>query len=202
MAGRFDAVAATFFEPTGHNRDTYSGIIFVPTVNGWHGLAETTKDVREVIASAVPFSSSSNPPKGTSRPDWQKQSLHNSDAFKENRATAIVTTKAFGMGIDKPNIRWIVHFGLPGSIEAFYQEVGRAGRDRRLAKSVLILTEHDAAKNRRRLGADGGTNTSLSCGKLWTRAWRQRSRTHGRSENCSPVRSTKHGKSETRRERN
>lgn len=158
LAGRFDAVAATFFEPTGHNRDTYSGIVFVPTVNGWHGLAETTEDVLEVIASAVPFSSSSNPPKGM-QADWEKLSLHNSDIFKENQAAAIVTTNAFGMGIDKPNIRWIVHFGLPGSIEAFYQEVGRAGRDRRPAKSVLILTEHDAAENRRRLGPDGGTDT-------------------------------------------
>ena len=134
LAGRFDAVAATFFEPTGHNRDTYSGIVFVPTVNGWHGLAETTEEVREVIASAVPFSSSGNPPKGTSRPDWERLSLQNSDSFKENKAAAIVTTKAFGMGIDKPNIRWIVHFGLPGSIEAFYQEVAApaatAGRRR------------------------------------------------------------------------
>ena len=158
LARRFDAVAATFFEPTRHNRDTYSGIVFVPTVNGWHGLAETTEEVREVIPSAVPFSSSSNPPKGTSRPDWERLSLQNSDAFKDNRAAAIVTTKAFGMGIDKPNIRWIVHFGLPGSIEAFYQEVGRAGRDRRPAESVLILTEHDAARNRGRLGASGGTD--------------------------------------------
>ena len=150
MATRFEAVSATFFEPTGRNDDTCSGIVFVPTVNGWHGLTETTDAVSEIIPSAVPYSSTA--PKGTTPTDWEWRSSQNSADFKENHATAIVTTNAFGMGIDKPNVRWIVHYGLPGSIEAFYQEVGRAGRDRSPAWSVLILTEHDVGRNRRRLG--------------------------------------------------
>ena len=157
MATRFRAVSATFFEPTGRNGDTCSGIVFVPTVNGWHGLTETTDAVSEIIPSAVPYSSTA--PKGTTPTDWESQSSQNSADFKENHATTIVTTKAFGMGIDKPNVRWIVHYGLPGSIEAFYQEVGRAGRDRSPAWSVLILTEHDAGRNRSRLGTHEGHGT-------------------------------------------
>ncbi len=159
MAARFEAVPATFFEPTGRSDDTCSGIVFVPTVNGWHGLTETTDAVSEIIPSAVPYSSAGNPPRDTAPGDWEERSHENSTAFKENHAAAIVTTKAFGMGIDKPNVRWIMHYGLPGSIEAFYQEVGRAGRDRRSAWSVLILTEHDAGRNRRRLGASEGSDT-------------------------------------------
>ena len=151
MPGRLDAVAARFFEPTGRS-DTYSGIVFVPTVNGWHGLFETLEVVRRQVRSAVPYSGGA--PRGTDRRDWEREKVENSVAFKENRKAAIVTTNAFGMGIDKPNIRWIIHYGLPRSIEAFYQEVGRAGRDRQDAHSVLILAEHDRGRNRHRLDAE------------------------------------------------
>ena len=89
----------------------------------------------------MPYAGS--PPKGIEHADWDRRKRESTAAFRENRAPVIVTTKAFGMGIDKPNIRWTVHYGLPGSIEAFYQEVGRAGRDRRQAHNVLILSESD-----------------------------------------------------------
>ena len=155
MPGRFAAVAATFFEPTG-DEDTYSGIVFVPTVNGWHGLTDTMDVVTASARAAVPFAGT--PPKGTDSGEWERRKRESTGAFKQNRAPVIVTTKAFGMGIDKPNIRWTVHYGLPGSIEAFYQEVGRAGRDRRQARNVLILSERDRERSRRLLGA--GTDVS------------------------------------------
>ena len=155
MPRRFSAVASTFFEPTG-DEDTYSGIVFVPTVNGWHGLNDTMLVVTASATAAVPFAGT--PPKGTDRTEWEHRKRESTVAFKQNRAPVIVTTKAFGMGIDKPNIRWTVHYGLPGSIEAFYQEVGRAGRDRRQARNVLILSESDRERSRRLLGA--GTDVS------------------------------------------
>ncbi|MDX1908006.1 MAG: DEAD/DEAH box helicase [Bacteroidia bacterium] len=61
--------------------------------------------------------------------------------FLRNELDVMVATKAFGMGIDKPNIRLTIHDTYPGSIESFVQEAGRAGRDQKLALSVLLFNE-------------------------------------------------------------
>ncbi len=66
------------------------------------------------------------------------------DRFMRNELSVIVATVAFGMGVDKPAIRFIVHCGLPGSVEAYYQEIGRAGRDGASAHCVLLYTEGDS----------------------------------------------------------
>ncbi len=65
------------------------------------------------------------------------------DDFMSGRAQMIVATNAFGMGIDKADIRFVAHYHLPGSIEAYYQEIGRAGRDGQHATCVLLFNYAD-----------------------------------------------------------
>lgn len=67
----------------------------------------------------------------------------NQDAFMAGDLKAIVATNAFGMGIDKPDIRFVVHYQMPGSLEAYYQEAGRAGRDGETALCSLFYQLND-----------------------------------------------------------
>jgi len=65
------------------------------------------------------------------------------DAFMANGARVMVATNAFGMGIDKPDIRFVLHAQVPGSLDAYYQEAGRAGRDGEPAKCILLFELKD-----------------------------------------------------------
>lgn len=72
-----------------------------------------------------------------------KQRREAQDAFMAGEVKAVFATNAFGLGIDKPDIRFVLHYHLPGSLEAYYQEVGRAGRDGEHARCVILYREED-----------------------------------------------------------
>ena len=70
------------------------------------------------------------------------------EAFDLDHVTVVVATIAFGMGIDKPNVRWVVHADLPRSVEGYYQETGRAARDGENAEALLLYGPGDIASIR------------------------------------------------------
>ncbi|WP_333907957.1 DEAD/DEAH box helicase [Aequorivita sinensis] len=73
----------------------------------------------------------------------ETKSFNNQFKFINNYQNIMVATKAFGMGIDKPNVRYTIHFNYPGSIESFVQEAGRAGRDRKLALNTILFNQQE-----------------------------------------------------------
>jgi Helicase conserved C-terminal domain len=73
--------------------------------------------------------------------------------FKHDRVAVIVATTAFGMGVDKPNVRWVLHHDVADSIDSYWQEVGRAGRDGEPADGVLLYRSQDLGVRRFFAGA-------------------------------------------------
>jgi ATP-dependent DNA helicase RecQ len=148
MPGYFGENAASFFNS--RSKRKFSGLVFVPHANGKYGIQSVADSVAQITNSDV-LVYSGQAPKGRDSRAWEHVKRDTARRFMSDDASVMVSTKAFGMGIDKPNIRFVIHYGIPGSIESYYQEVGRAGRDREKSKCVLIVSELDSRRNSRLL---------------------------------------------------
>ncbi|HYY95173.1 MAG TPA: RecQ family ATP-dependent DNA helicase [Pyrinomonadaceae bacterium] len=107
-----------------------SGIVYTSTRKS---VEQITQKLKEARLSVVGYHAGMT----------DEERVRAQDEFMSGRAQLIVATNAFGMGIDKPDIRFVVHFHLPGSIEAYYQEIGRAGRDGGSSVCLLLFNYAD-----------------------------------------------------------
>lgn len=148
LPGIFSTSTTTFYQPDGLR--TYSGLIFCPHVNGEFGVVKQAEEIQKSMGISTDFYSGSQP-KHVSGGRWADTKQTVARRFKHNNVSLLVCTKAFGMGIDKPNIRYTVHFGIPSSIEAFYQEAGRAGRDRKTAHCCVIVSDDNPPRTKKLL---------------------------------------------------
>ena len=118
-----------------------TGLVFCPHVNGTHGTVDVANAVRRTMPSMAVSTHSGKPPKGTTDLTWRHAKREAAAQFKRDEVQVLACTNSFGMGIDKPNIRFTVHWGLPQSIESYYQEAGRAGRGRAESWCVLLVSD-------------------------------------------------------------
>ena len=128
------------------NNENYLGIIFVKTRPDMLRLYNDFQYDPEISRAGIGMYFGSKGP-GRNWPselgDWKVYKKYVTKQFKKGEIRLLISTIAFGMGIDIPNIRYVVHYGISSSLEAWYQEAGRAGRNRLPAYVASVFSEED-----------------------------------------------------------
>lgn len=125
------------------------GIIFTVNKNGKMGCYELTSNLSQKYPKKVRWYSGELPKKlqnSLNIAEFNEYKKKTQKDFKANKFPLLISTKAFGMGIDKGNVRYTIHFGLPGSLESLYQEAGRAGRDKNKAGCYILYSRELLSK--------------------------------------------------------
>ena len=119
LPSQFGVPPSEFFRPQAER--TFSGLIFCPHVNGQYGIVELQRVSAGVVGFQPAIYSGERVPRERGKSiygsrEWEQRKREFAESFKSNRIPLMVSTNAFGMGIDKPNIRYVLHYGMPGSI--------------------------------------------------------------------------------------
>lgn len=144
----FNTTTSSLYQTRGN--ETYSGLVFCPWVGGEFGVERVADDIRKDLGINTAIYAGKEP-KGIDSNQYRYHKQRVTKEFKRNKIPLLICTKAFGMGIDKPNIRYTIHFGIPPSIESFYQEAGRAGRNRKTAYCCIIVSNDDPVRSKKLL---------------------------------------------------
>ena len=120
-------------KPNGFKR---CGLIFTNTVNGHSGCYSLASKLTNKLGREVRYFCGKKPKHSElSNDEFDKYKYETQALFKEDKIDLLVVTKAFGMGVNKSNIFYTIHYGIPSSMESLYQEGGRAARDKKLFKN-------------------------------------------------------------------
>lgn len=165
----FDKIKLNNYDPIRFFSHSNAGLIFCPHTKGSFGVTDkfkidknghpvTREGYYDILSQDLRFRAGYFMGSGSDQDETtkiiQEESFENQEKFINNELNLMVATKAFGMGIDKENIRYTIHINYPGSIESYVQEAGRAGRDRKLAISYLLFNEQKVSIDIERIEND------------------------------------------------